>query len=807
MVNPILDENLFSEANITSSSESDDPFTNPTLSEIQDEFFLLLNQRQFARCESLLASAQLNDPFLEWLAAILYVETNHWDEAERTLLTLSRCPLHPRLMVRVLNELGIAADYLGRFNQASEHYTAALKLLVQLNEPIYQAKVLKNRAIAYIRSYELGQAGAEVLELALNNVQAALPIFQLHQERHHERHAWNELGTVYKAMHQWSQALTAYQTAQTISEELSDWHSLAVVLKNIGEIHLQFQEFDEAREFFLRAIQLFKQEDELYEKADALSALGDLYIQQNYLQEAKQTFDQAMELIESLRQRLKSSEVRIDFFSTQLQIYGKALHYALSSRSAEYAFAISERARARSFLELLGVEPIHPPRSLSTHLLEQERQLRQSLRQAHLSLRGETEAIERSLLETYREMSLVSPHYASLRTITPVTTRELLANVPSDTTILSWYAMSDSIVGFVANQNSGVQTVELPIKLSTILASSLTESGFARSLMPSSQNILSQPWLLEKLHSSIVAPLLKVTPPCQRLVLIPFGLMHRLPLHAAYDRERQQYLCDQYDILYAPSAAIQTMILAQRSEYNQERSAVLSIAPGARDLRFPVAEARAVAQAWNGSSLIADEATCQQVLQRATSCRVLHVAGHAHFYSQLPLLSGIEFADKHLTAWDFLQIAPLGCDLVFVNGCESGISHVQSGDEWTGLVQALLYAAAPSLLLTLWKIDDLAARTFAHIFYQQLYSQPPNQAERFSRVLHNAIQVFRRISRDEIFALLRQDGFAEKEIGHIFTQLPSSNGANKNEAPFAHPYFWAPYVLNGESWHSETGSG
>lgn len=779
---------------------------NPKLSELHDQFFYLLEQYRFSDCEALLYSMRFqvkeSEPFIEWLVAILYIETNRWDDAERCLFMLSKGTLHPRLRVRVLNELGIVADYLGRLSQSTEYYIAALKLLESLDDPIYQAKVLKNASIAYVRSYESGQAGKDVLSKALGYIQQSLQIFQSYQERYHERHAWNELGTVYKALGQWRDSLAAYQTAQKISREINDLHSLAVVQKNIGEVLILLGQFREAREYFSNSIQLFEQECELYEKSDALAGLGETYSKESLLPQAGEAYRQAIESIESLRHRLKTAEVRADFFATQIHVYGNAIEHALVSQSPMDAFDISERARARGLLELLDTEQVRPPLTIATTLLAREQTLRDKLTAISAQDTSNFAIAEQSLAEFYRELNLLSPQYASLRTTLPTPVIQLLEELPDDTAIFSWFATQKKLIGFVSTKANGVRSVNLPIALHDLLVSSLDQKGLPRSLMPGGHNTLSRPWILEKIHSTLLAPLLDITPPCKRLLLIPDGLMHRLPLHAAYDSHHQQFLCDRFEIVYAPSATIQMSILSRKGHRNSH-SGMLSTSSGASDLRYSLAEAQAVAHLWNGKALLANEATSQHVLEQARTHRYLHIASHAYFHPRAPLLSGIDFADKRLTAWDFLQVSPLGCDLVFVNGCESGVSQVQSGNEWLGLVRALLYAVAPSLLLTLWKIDDLAARIFAQVFYRQLRAHPPAEARRFSRILQNSVADFRNISPDEVRSLLVQDGFAEEEIEHSLARLPNVSGQLGAVKPFAHPYFWAAYVLVGEVWQAD----
>jgi CHAT domain-containing protein len=104
---------------------------------------------------------------------------------------------------------------------------------------------------------------------------------------------------------------------------------------------------------------------------------------------------------------------------------------------------------------------------------------------------------------------------------------------------------------------------------------------------------------------------------------------------------------------------------------------------------------------------------------------------------------------------------PIRSSLVFLSGCETSaletwLDDAVRGSDHTTLAQALLYAGAGNVVGTLWRIDDAGAAAFAEPFYRSLAGAA------------------------------------------VARSLASAQRAMLASSRFAHPYYWAGYVLNGE---------
>jgi len=151
--------------------------------------------------------------------------------------------------------------------------------------------------------------------------------------------------------------------------------------------------------------------------------------------------------------------------------------------------------------------------------------------------------------------------------------------------------------------------------------------------------------------------------------------------------------------------------------------------------------------------LLDDQATLVALRARAASADVLHLACHGQFRPDNPLFSSLQLADGWLTVRDAYSLE-LNCGLVTLSACETGASAVAPGDELIGLARGFFSAGAPSLLVSLWTVDDESTAALMTSFYTRLRAG------------------------DRPAAALR----------HAQRELLSDH---------PHPFFWSPFVLIG----------
>jgi len=63
--------------------------------------------------------------------------------------------------------------------------------------------------------------------------------------------------------------------------------------------------------------------------------------------------------------------------------------------------------------------------------------------------------------------------------------------------------------------------------------------------------------------------------------------------------------------------------------------------------------------------------------------------------------------------------------LVTLSACETGVSSPNAGDELVGLTRGFFYAGTPSLVVSLWKVNDEVTTVLMQEFYERLRDGKP----------------------------------------------------------------------------------
>jgi CHAT domain-containing protein len=133
-------------------------------------------------------------------------------------------------------------------------------------------------------------------------------------------------------------------------------------------------------------------------------------------------------------------------------------------------------------------------------------------------------------------------------------------------------------------------------------------------------------------------------------------------------------------------------------------------------------------------ALLDERATVSALREFAPGVDILHLACHGQFRPDNPLFSSLRLGDGWLTVRDTYNL-DLKCGLVALSACETGVNEVAPGDELIGLVRGFLSAGAPTLLLSLWTVDDETTPELMVSFYKRLLAgEAPARALRAAQL-------------------------------------------------------------------------
>src|SRR5690349_10412262 len=215
--------------------------------------------------------------------------------------------------------------------------------------------------------------------------------------------------------------------------------------------------------------------------------------------------------------------------------------------------------------------------------------------------------------------------------------------------------------------------------------------------------------------AACMAPIVRWSDVDDVICIIPSGPLFYVPMHAVSVNDSP--LISRNAVFYAPAASILRHCVRRRAQVRQFAASVFGNSEG--DLISAGKEAGRVSEILRTGARTRQDVTRGSVLEALRSSEIFHFAGHAEFFANDPLASGIVLADGDiLSARDILAVTAERLRLVTLSGCVTGYNHIQPGDELLGLTRSFLHAGASSLLLTLWEIADVVTVDIMALFYE-----------------------------------------------------------------------------------------
>ncbi len=272
-----------------------------------------------------------------------------------------------------------------------------------------------------------------------------------------------------------------------------------------------------------------------------------------------------------------------------------------------------------------------------------------------------------------------------------------------------------------------------------------------------------------------------------RLVIVPDDKLSYLPFDAflaspadttKMDFRNLDYLVHHHAISYTYSATLLYYYFQNNLKYSNRIAAFApdypTVNPTSKEdaeinefLPLPGAQAEVsgLTELIPGDQFIGPKATKEAFLQNAENYDIIHLAMHTILNDTLPLYSKMVFSpensgkkERTLNTFEIYNLK-LRSDMVVLSGCNTGSGKLQKGEGVMSLARAFLYAGCPSIIMTLWNVEDASSSSIMIEFYRNIKNG---------------------YSKDE--ALRRA------KIKYISQADPMK----------AHPYFWLGYVSIGK---------
>jgi len=409
--------------------------------------------------------------------------------------------------------------------------------VIAQTDPNVEAERLLMQGVELFR-----QGTAESKKQAIVAWEKALQLYQQGGNLVGQAASLSGLGRIYSDLGDKQQALDYYNQSLPLWRQVGDKAGEATTLNNIGRVYDALGDKQQALDYFNQSLPLSRQAGDKAMEATTLGNFASLKRSQGNLTEALTDIESAINIIEELRTKIISQDLRTSYFSTVYSYYEfyidllMELHQQNPNQGYDTkALHASERGRARSLLDILaesgadikqGVDPqlLAREKSLLQRLtaLDQSRQLNPGERDIE-ELKQEIEAVRRELQNLEVEIKRNSPQYANLNYPEPLTASEIQQKVLDEETVLLVYSLGTNRSFLWLVSTTEVKSYQLP-KRSEIeaLATSFLEEIQSQAVVPPSG---------EKLSQILLSPVLNQLGN-KRLVVVGDGILQTVPFAA-----------------------------------------------------------------------------------------------------------------------------------------------------------------------------------------------------------------------------------------------------------------------------------
>jgi len=250
----------------------------------------------------------------------------------------------------------------------------------------------------------------------------------------------------------------------------------------------------------------------------------------------------------------------------------------------------------------------------------------------------------------------------------------------------------------------------------------------------------------------------KIKDKYQKWLVLPDHKLNFINFEELVNHEGKYLLMDK-TIRYGYSASI-LQYQKLLSETNNPNSGILSLTPGfADELKeiykddvdstwqfflqqpFLINLANNISELKSSVSLTDRDATENHFKEMSSDYKILHFGTHGLLDHESPLFSRLVLAkdtieDGYLNVYEIYG-QNLNAELAVLSACNSGQGKLESSDGIVSLTQAFTHAGSPSVLMTLWEVDEKSTSEILAIFYENLV-----KGQKKSIALRNAKREF-----------------------------------------------------------------
>ena len=460
-------------------------------------------------------------------------------------LTLAQARGDRRGEAIALNNIGKVYSELGDNQKAKEYYRQSLPLRRAVGDRGGESTTLSNIGLVYSK---LGEN-----QKALEYYRQSLTLTQALGDRRGEGMALNYIGRAYSELGENQKAKDYYNQSLPLRRAVGDRRGEAITLNNIGLVYSKLGEKQKALEYYSQSLSLSRAVDDRVGEALTLYSIAAAKRDRGNLTEALTDIEASLNIIESLRTKIASPELRASYFATVQDYYQFYIDLLMQLHKTNpksgydtKAFEASERSRARSLLELLQEANTDIRQGVAPELLQRERSLQQqldALEKQRIELlnrpnptppqQAELEKQWQTLLAQYQDIQTqirtTSPRYAALTQPQPLTLAQIQQQILDENTILLQYSLGKERSYLWALTKTSITSYELPKRADIETTAKIFRNAVSA---PSSRDNPNQVAQANDAISKMILQPVAAQLGQKRLLIVSDGVLNYLPFAA-----------------------------------------------------------------------------------------------------------------------------------------------------------------------------------------------------------------------------------------------------------------------------------
>jgi CHAT domain-containing protein/tetratricopeptide (TPR) repeat protein len=621
-------------------------------------------------------------------------------------------------------------------------------------------------------------------------------------------------------------AITAYDEATRIRKKLGLEKDLSQTLTNLGNARLTQANLSISPTANLeRAITAYDEAAEIRRRlglardlAGTLNNFGFAYQTQSRLagnsftqtqqalENAYRSFQEALDLVEYLRGEIKadSEGYKRNFNEEWNNVYRGMVEVCLELSRYQDAIEYVDRSKARNLVELIATRDAYPGGVIPENIRQQLQQLKIAIAQAESRLQEEENP-------NYTHLNQLRQQKQQLEPYKPLHFQAMQELLDEETAILEWYILPDKFLTFTLTAESlnlwtsSEEDLGKLIEWGNAYLNDYRNRDNSQWRETLAQRLEELPKILHL--DEILQNLRQQFPNCQKLILIPHLGLHLFPLHAlpvATGEGEGKFLQDLFPkgVTYAPNCQLlQQAQNRQRPHFNQ----LFAIQNPTEDLDWADVEIENIRTLFpDRNTLARNNATTAKLLDKQrqeilSQTHHLFFSCHAAFNPTSPLDSGLLLADGVLTLENIIANLNLSnCSLVTLSACETGQVAIDQTDEYISLSSGFILAGSPSVLVSLWSVNQVSTALLLIRTYELLQQQPSQLAQ----ALPAAQKWLRETTARGFERWWHQCPIVSEEwreeLKDDFAKMGQNKQEGMNHRPYQSPYHWSGFTIVGQ---------